>query len=308
MDKDSNGPLLMAILESNDKIVEILIRNGASVSLSTHLDMAIFNYTKFLNIKALAIVKVILQHVQDLNEIDEVTYYKDTILHRAIRCGNQNIIKILVDHGSDVNAKDADSNTPLHLALTSKRTKIAQQLIEFGALLDCKNNNNETPLHICSEKGLNEIAKILIKQNVNLNPLRPSIKGRKMAPIHCAISSKKAKMVQILCENGADLDSTDSGINVKTFAKNVGNPEILQIISQQLDKNTKLKEKYGAKRMKFDDCIICCSPRHEIFVMVPCGHAKTCKTCCEKILNTPGKDSKCPVCRVKVTTYMKAFH
>ena len=184
LDKDVHNPLMLAIVESHDTIVEILFKNGAYMDHDDmqYLDNAIFKYVKVnvMNTKALAIVKCLLQRMRDINKILDF-WPKNTILHRAIQYGNQNIIKILVDHGSDINAKDADSNTPLHLALTSKRTKIAKQLIEFGALLDCKNINDETPLHICSEKGLNEIAKILIKHNVDLNPLsKPSIIGRKI--------------------------------------------------------------------------------------------------------------------------------
>ena len=62
-----------------------------------------------------------------------------------------------------------------------------------------------------------------------------------------------------------------------------------------------------AKRIKLDDCVICCTPRDEIFVFHPCGHAKTCESCTLKIMYKSDITSNCPVCRQKVDTYVKAF-
>ena len=163
----------------------------------------------------------------------------------------------------------------------------------------------ETPLHLCSKYGFNEIAKIIIQKNASLNKQC----NTHHAPIHIAILNKRAKMVKILCDSGADLElQSFCGKNALEFANANGNSEIVEIITKMLDKNSNLTNKDKAKRIKFDDCIICCNPRYEIFVMIPCGHAKTCKTCCERVLNTPGTESKCPVCRMAVTSLHKVFH
>ena len=63
-----------------------------------------------------------------------------------------------------------------------------------------------------------------------------------------------------------------------------------------------------SKRHKFEDCVICYSPRHEMFVMNPCGHAKTCEICCLKIMYLPQIGTTCPICSENVTSYVKAFY
>ena len=153
--------------------------------------------------------------------------------------------------------------------------------------------------------GFNEIAKIIIQKNANLNKQSNAYE----TPLHIAILKKRAKMVKILCDSGADLElKSFCGKNALEFANENGNSEIVTLIANKLDKNLNLNNKDKAKRMKFDDCIICYNPRYDIFVMIPCGHAKTCKTCCERVLNKPGTGSKCPVCRMAVTSLHKVFH
>ena len=58
------------------------------------------------------------------------------------------------------------------------------------------------------------------------------------------------------------------------------------------------------KKFKFDDCVICFEPRFEMFVLNPCGHAKTCEACCDKIVSG---SKTCPICRSRVTQFMKVF-
>ena len=50
-------------------------------------------------------------------------------------------------HGSEVNAKDKNNNTPLHLTKSADITKL---LLKNGATVDSVNNKGETPLHCCA--------------------------------------------------------------------------------------------------------------------------------------------------------------
>ena len=101
------------------------------------------------------------------------------------------------------------------------------------------------------------------------------------------------------------------------MAKEWGESEIIQLIlkrmmndtEEKMDKEKEERSKQKAKKMKFDDCIICYNPRDQIFVLDPCGHAKTCETCCLKILNMPNLTiPSCPVCRKRVISYKKVFY
>ena len=52
------------------------------------------------------------------------------------------------------------------------------------------------------------------------------------------------------------------------------------------------------------DCVICFKPRNGTFTLVSCGHAKTCETCCNKIVSG---SKTCPICRSRVTQFMRDF-
>ncbi|MCH9845034.1 MAG: ankyrin repeat domain-containing protein [Alphaproteobacteria bacterium] len=91
------------------------------------------------------------------------SFYKDSVLHRAIRYHNNplEIVKILLDAGADVNLKtigDEDARgldieydsshslTPLHLAAKYRRLDVAKLLLERGADINFVNSEGETPL------------------------------------------------------------------------------------------------------------------------------------------------------------------
>ena len=42
-----------------------------------------------------------------------------TPLHYASRCGNKNVLEVLIDYGSDINQTDFEGNTVLHHAVRS---------------------------------------------------------------------------------------------------------------------------------------------------------------------------------------------
>jgi ankyrin repeat protein len=58
----------------------------------------------------------------------------------ACRSNNFNAVMALLEAGSDVVAKDNDSNTPMHLTCKLGYEHITEKLIEYGADIDARNN------------------------------------------------------------------------------------------------------------------------------------------------------------------------
>ena len=57
-------------------------------------------------------------------------------------------VKLLINHGADVTARDETLRTPLHLAAFSGSTKTVQLLIEHGADVTAQDRRKKTPLHL----------------------------------------------------------------------------------------------------------------------------------------------------------------
>ena len=58
------------------------------------------------------------------------------------------MVKLLLDHDSDVDAKDLWEMTPLHLACGRGHIEVAMTLLDYGADVDAVSSmGEETPLH-----------------------------------------------------------------------------------------------------------------------------------------------------------------
>lgn len=82
------------------------------------------------------------------------------LLH--VVCSNLGIVRILIENKADVNARNANDDTPLHLCV---RPEIARFLIENNAVVNARNAKGNTPLHLSTNP---EITRILIGSGANL--------------------------------------------------------------------------------------------------------------------------------------------
>ncbi|MBC8872957.1 MAG: acyltransferase family protein [Planctomycetes bacterium] len=70
-----------------------------------------------------------------------------TPLHLAVAGGHEEVTKLLLEHGANVNsiAKDRDRGTPLHWAVRAQRLESVEILVEAGADIHAEDGNGHTP-------------------------------------------------------------------------------------------------------------------------------------------------------------------
>lgn len=96
-------------------------------------------------------------------------FSEETALHLAARCNRVNpIVKMLEHHNFvEVNAQDADGNTPLHAAVAINSLTIVQTLLKFPAIdIDIQNDEGFTALNYAAKLDIGDmhIVDLLLKR------------------------------------------------------------------------------------------------------------------------------------------------
>ena len=100
----------------------------------------------------------------DLNAPLPNTPGNRTALHCAIESEDLtslHIVDFLLGNGRTENTPDADGNTPLHLAVTYDVPQCIKLLLNHGANIAAKNSEGKTPLDISREKSFDDCTELL---------------------------------------------------------------------------------------------------------------------------------------------------
>ena len=121
----------------------------------------------------------------------------ETPLHCAL---NEDVTRILLDHGADPNAQDIYNRTPLHEAVVKQRLEVVQVLLDKDADPNLVDIERRTPLHLASEAGYLEGAHLLLKGSAD-------VRARDcwgLTPFEVASANRRNEVMELLLERGAD--------------------------------------------------------------------------------------------------------
>jgi len=140
---------------------------------------------------------------------------KQTALHLAAKASNLEILRMLLEQGADIHAKDSDGRTTLHLAISN--SDAVRMLVRSGADVEAKDKDERTPLHhACvsscfsrpghySEETV-EVVKRLLENGAQI--MARDCKGQ--TPLHVAASRGDLNLIIILRDRGADIKAVDN--------------------------------------------------------------------------------------------------
>ncbi|KAL8893724.1 MAG: hypothetical protein Q9192_004985 [Flavoplaca navasiana] len=158
-------------------------------------------------------------------------------------CGNENVVQLLLQHGADVNTRDASSLCPLHLAAMRGHYGVIEQLLQEHAKVDELGPNDETPLRIASDKGYTEVVDLLIRARAKVNTRD---KKAMSTPLHKAAGNGDEAMVDLLIKHGAHTEAKDAELMTPLhYACEAGRE---RIVAQLLNKKSNL-EALGRRNM-----------------------------------------------------------
>ena len=145
----------------------------------------------------------LLKNLENISEIEEDEDHP--LVHIAIAKEFKDVVSILLENGTDINAVNKNGWSTMHWAAFVGNTEILSYLINQGAKVNCTDQDNVTPLHVAAERGQAEAVRLLIENNAKLNVTDKN----KYMPIHLAVINGHKKVLEILLENGADFRKTD---------------------------------------------------------------------------------------------------
>jgi ankyrin repeat protein len=156
--------------------------------------------------------------------------YGLTALHRA---KNEEIAKILLDFGFNVNIKGIQGQTPMHTCCDNP--SILQLLIERNGTIDALTNDYSTPLEWAVIADNLSSAQLLLDKGADVN--HANAIGN--TPLHMVTSRK---MTELLLLRGAKVSNENimGQIPLETAAERQGEPEYASIAELLLDVSTEL--------------------------------------------------------------------
>jgi ankyrin repeat protein len=171
----------------------------------------------------LPIVRLLIEHGADVNSRDDAG---SSLLHVAAQIGDPEAVRLLIDYAADLAAFDSAGSTPLHLASREGNNLVVALLINRGAKVDARDNNNSTPLHHASAKGNDMAVKLLIENRAD-----STARDKKETPLLDVSHGDAFDVVRLLLDHGAEINAqNDDGQTPLHIASQVGVANLVQYL------------------------------------------------------------------------------
>ena len=153
------------------------------------------------------------------------------------------MVKHLLQYDPDITITSETGKTPLHFAMLRDNTEFIKVLIEKGADINARDQEGSTPLmwalHFSTKGGRRLTKDTAIVGLFSYDKLDVRIKDRfGNSPIHEAVINKKNQFIKMLIERGTDINARDQDgrtplmIAMGTWDSNKNNEPTLRLLLQ----------------------------------------------------------------------------
>ena len=165
IDNHRDTPLHEASLQGHLEIVKFLLSNS-SLALSQNKDseMPIHMACKGGHVRVVGeLLKPEYGHARTMLNATDAS--GNAPIHLAVQSGMYELIKLLVFHNAEPNAKNRDGVCPIHVAAAQGHKKVAKALLECHKdVVDTSDDKKRTPLHHAAMNDQEEMINYLLQQ------------------------------------------------------------------------------------------------------------------------------------------------
>ncbi len=215
-EKDSFGQSLLysAVMDNDVEFVKALL----SVADIKNILSMVYSYKNGIPLSNLQIYKLRDSALIDING-KSVHLEGYSFLMCAIDNDNNEIVELLLNHGSDIEQKKKDGDTALGFALyRDVDPKIIQMLLDKGANINARNNEGSTPIMIAAKEGNLETIQMLLDKGADINDRD----NEGSTPLMLAVKKGRSEAAIFLIDKGADpFIENEKGETALSLAKRI---------------------------------------------------------------------------------------
>jgi ankyrin repeat protein len=179
--------LLWAVEHNHIPLVKELIADGADVNLPAADGWTCLGVSAQL--PSPEILNILLRNGADVAAFCGMEGH--TALHRAAEGRRSQAVRILISHGSKIDARTSRGTYPLHQAADKGCIETIQALLEAGASLQCADDEGWTSLHAACQAGHINALQLLVDWGASIT----SRTTDGCTPLHAAAIAGKHEIV-----------------------------------------------------------------------------------------------------------------
>ncbi|KAK2600219.1 hypothetical protein QQS21_005015 [Conoideocrella luteorostrata] len=155
--------------------------------------------------------------------------------------GHTSVVKLLLERGADVEAKDSEySRTPLSWAAKNGHDAVVKLLLEKDANVETKDSYGLTPLSWAAENGHEAVVQLLLEKDADVE----AKDSNSQTPLWWAAYHGHKAVVQLLLEKDADIEAKDSDSQTPLWwAAYHGHKAVVQLLLEK-DADVEAKDRY----------------------------------------------------------------